>query len=149
MPKYNSVPFLLALLLPKRIYANGLILAEDAQRSERIYPLPERTPWQFCPDQKSISLSELLFIQATLEIHDFLFFYFFIFFSFIFISWRLITLQYCSGFFLPYIDMNQPWIYMCSPSWTPLPPSSPSQSSGSSQCTSPEHLSHASNLDWR
>ena len=33
MPKYNSVPFLLALLLPKRIYANGLILAEDAQRS--------------------------------------------------------------------------------------------------------------------
>ena len=30
-----------------------------------------------------------------------------IFFPFIFISWRLITLHYCSGF-LPYIDMNQP-----------------------------------------
>ena len=56
----------------------------------------------------------------------------------IFISWRLITLQYCSGF-LPYIDMNQPWIYMCSPS----------HPSGSSQCTSPEHLSVASNLDWQ
>ena len=28
-------------------------------------------------------------------------------------NWRLITLQYC---FLPYIDMNQPWVYMCSPS---------------------------------
>ena len=28
------------------------------------------------------------------------------------------------SWFLPYIDMNQPWIYMCSPSWTPshLPP---------------------------
>ena len=41
--------------------------------------------------------------------------------------------------FLPYIDMNQPWVYMCSPSWTPLPPPSPSHTSGSSQCTSPEH----------
>ena len=44
--------------------------------------------------------------------------------------------------------MNQPWVYMCSPSWTLLPPPSPSHPSGSSQRTSPEHLSHASNLDW-
>ena len=35
--------------------------------------------------------------------------------------------------------MNQPWVYMCSPSWTPLPPPSPGHPSGSSQCTSPEH----------
>ena len=41
--------------------------------------------------------------------------------------------------------MNQPWIYMCSPSRSPLPPPSPSQPSRSSQCTSPEHLSH---LGW-
>ena len=46
------------------------------------------------------------------------------------------------------IDMNQPWIYMCSPSWSPLPPPSPSHPSGSSQCTSPEHLFHASSLGW-
>ena len=39
---------------------------------------------------------------------------------------------------LPYIDMNPPWVYLCSPSWTPLPPPSPSHPSGSSQCTSPE-----------
>ena len=39
---------------------------------------------------------------------------------------------------LPYIDMNQPRVYMCSPTWTPLPPPSPSHPSGSSQCTSPE-----------
>ena len=50
--------------------------------------------------------------------------------------------------FLPYIDMNQSWIYMCSPSRSPLPPPSPSHPSGSSQCTSPEHPSHASNLGW-
>ena len=35
--------------------------------------------------------------------------------------------------------MTQPWIYMCSPPWSPLPPPSPSHPSGSSQCTSPEH----------
>ena len=49
---------------------------------------------------------------------------------------------------MPYIDMNQPWIYMCSPSQSPLPPPCPSHPSGSSQCTSPEHLSHAFNLGW-
>ena len=40
---------------------------------------------------------------------------------------------------LPYIDMNLPWVYQCSPSWTPLPPPSPYHPSGSSQCTSPKH----------
>ena len=50
--------------------------------------------------------------------------------------------------FLLYIDMNQPWVYMYSPSRSPLLPPSPPNPSGSSQCTSPEHLSHASNLGW-
>ena len=45
--------------------------------------------------------------------------------------------------------MNQPWIYMYSPSRPLLPPPSQSHPSGSSQCTNPEHLSHASNLGWR
>ena len=67
------------------------------------------------------------------------------FFSFIFISWRLITILW---WFLPYIDMNQPWIYMYSPSWSPLPPPSLPDPSGSSQCTRPECLSHASHLGW-
>ena len=40
---------------------------------------------------------------------------------------------------LPYIDMNQPWVYMCSLSWTPIPPLTSSHPSGSSQCTSHEH----------
>ena len=40
---------------------------------------------------------------------------------------------------LPYIKMNLPQVYMCSPSWTLLPPPSPYHSSGSSQCTSPKH----------
>ena len=73
-----------------------------------------------------------------------------LFFSFIFISWRLITLLY-SGF-----CHTLTWIshgFTCvphpnSPSWSPLPPPSPPDPSGSSQCTSPEHPSHASNLGW-
>ena len=40
---------------------------------------------------------------------------------------------------LPYINMNAPRVYTCSPSWTPLSPPSPYHPSGSSQCTSPEH----------
>ena len=35
--------------------------------------------------------------------------------------------------------MNQPLVYIWLPSQNPLPPSSPSHPSGSSQCTSPDH----------
>ena len=80
------------------------------------------------------------------------FFFFNLFFKkLIYFNWRLITLQYCSGFcsFMSYIDMNQPWAYMCPPSWTLFMPPSPSHPSGSSQCTSLSTLPHASNLNWR
>ena len=39
---------------------------------------------------------------------------------------------------LPYINMNPPQVYTCSPSRTPHPPPSPYHPSGSSQCTSPK-----------
>ena len=35
----------------------------------------------------------------------------------------------------PYSDMSQPWVYMCPPFRTPLPPHSPSHPSRLSQCT--------------
>ena len=35
--------------------------------------------------------------------------------------------------------MNPPQVYLCSPSWTLLPPPSPYHPSGSSQCTSLKH----------
>ena len=76
-----------------------------------------------------------------------LFFFFLIFFPFIFISWRLITLQDCSGFCHALTWVSHGFT-MYSPSWSPLPPPSPPHPSGSSQCTRPEHLSHASNLGW-
>ena len=36
---------------------------------------------------------------------------------------------------MPYINMNPPQVYTCSPSWTLLPPPSPYHPSGLSQCT--------------
>ena len=84
--------------------------------------------------------------STAVQTHQFFFFF--------------LTLQYCIGFTIqyefrhisffffklynivlvsPYINMN-PWqVYMCSPSWTLLPPPSPYHPSGSSQCTSPKH----------
>ena len=35
--------------------------------------------------------------------------------------------------------LNPPQVYLCSPSWTLLPPPSPYHPSGLSQCTSPKH----------
>ena len=40
---------------------------------------------------------------------------------------------------LPYINMNPPQVYTCSPSWTLHPLPSLYHPSGSSQCTSPKH----------
>ena len=37
---------------------------------------------------------------------------------------------------LPYIDMNQPWVYVCPTILIPLPPPSPPHPSGLSQITS-------------
>ena len=48
-------------------------------------------------------------------------------------------LLYNTVLVLPYIDMNQPRVYMSSQSWTPLPPSTPYHLSGSSPCTSHKH----------
>ena len=51
----------------------------------------------------------------------------------------IIILLYNIVLVFPYISMNLPLVYTCSPSWTPLPPPSPYHPSRSSQCTSPKH----------
>ena len=60
-----------------------------------------------------------------------LFFIYFLKFYFIFKLYNIVLV-------LPNIEMNPPQVYMCSPSWTLLPPPSPFHPSGSSQCTSPK-----------
>ena len=58
--------------------------------------------------------------------------FFFILFYFIFKLYNIVLV-------LPNIEMNPPQVYLCSPSWTLLPPPSPYHPSGPSQCTSPKH----------
>ena len=59
--------------------------------------------------------------------------------NFIFFNFYFIFKLYNIVLVLPYIEMNLPQAYTCSPSWTPLQPPSPYHPSGSSQGTSPEH----------
>ena len=54
------------------------------------------------------------------------------FFNFYLFLINLLMLLYNIVLVLSYIDLNPPWVYMYSPSWTPLPPPSPSHPSGSS-----------------
>ena len=61
-----------------------------------------------------------------------LFFFSFFLFYFIFKIYNIVLV-------LPNIKMNPPQVYLCSASWTVLPPPSPNPPSGSSQCTSPKH----------
>jgi len=74
-------------------------------------------------------------VELKLRFYFILFFFIIIFFKFYFI-FKL----YIIVLVLPNIKMNPPQVYMCSPSWTLLPPPSPYHPSGSSQCTSPKHL---------
>ena len=65
-----------------------------------------------------------------------------IFFTFLFLKKFILIggyLLYNIVLVLPHINMNLPRVYMCSPSWTPLPLPSLYPPSGSSQCTSPKH----------
>ena len=61
-----------------------------------------------------------------------------IFISFFFFTYNVVLV-------LPYINMNPPWVYTCSPSWTPLPP--PSQYLPvPSLCVVPVHQPQASSI---
>ena len=74
---------------------------------------------------QSLMAKKLLTSSFFLKIHFFYYYYYYF------------TLQYCIGSAI--YKMNPPQAYMCSPSWTLLPPPSPYHPSGSSQCTSPKH----------
>ena len=52
--------------------------------------------------------------------------------KFTYFNWRMITILW---WFLPYINMNLPRVYISPPSWTHLPPLYPPYPSGLSQST--------------
>ena len=80
---------------------------------------------------KLYSVSFVSFPQGWLLLKLWVFFFFFKFY-FIFKLYNIVLV-------LPNIEMSPPQVYLCSPSWTLLPPPSPYPPSGSSQCTSPKH----------
>ena len=74
-------------------------------------------------------------LSYTLYTEKYNAFYFFIFIILFYFIFKL----YITVLVLTNIKMNPPQVYMCSPSWTLLPPPSPFHPSGSSPCTSPKH----------
>ena len=90
--------------------------------------------WKYHGEMKNGNL-----VLFCFGFHNVFFSVFFFFFFF--------TLHYCIGFAIH--QHASATVYTCSPSWTLLPPASPYHPSGSSQCTSPNFLYPALNLDWR
>ena len=81
--------------------------------------------------KKSINIKINLKLIQVSSIFYLLFCFFFNFY-FIFKLYKIVLV-------LPNIKMNLPQVYMCSPSWTLLPPPSPYHPSRSSHCTSPKY----------
>ena len=119
--------YLILSLFWRQNLSSGLMWSEDESESEdedeflKVELLVQRL-WTF--------LRFWYLLNYIPEKFQFTFFFFLILFLFHF------TILY---WFLPNIEMNPPQVYMCSPSWTLLPPLSPYHPSGSSQCTSPKH----------
>ena len=72
---------------------------------------------------------------------SFILFYFFISFFIYFLLYNIVLV-------LPYINVHPPRVYMCSPSWTPLPPPSHIIPLGHPSAPAPSFLYPPSNLDW-
>ena len=99
---------------------------------------------QLAKEGKTTCVCFFLFFCFLVNLLGFFFCSFFFFIYFYQLEANYFTIL---QWFLSYVDMNQPWIYRYSPSRSPLPPPSPPDSSGSSQCIRPEHFSHASVVD--
>ena len=69
----------------------------------------------------------------------------FVFFLIYLFNWRLITILW---WFLTYMGMNQPWVYMCPPSQIPSHLPTHPIPLGCRSAPAFSALFHASNLNW-
>ena len=91
--------------------------------------------------QSEVSHKEKHQYRILMHIYGFYFFYFFKFY-FIFKLYNIVLV-------LTNIEMNPPQVYPRSPSWTLLPPPSPTLPLGRPSAPAPSIQYPASNLDWR
>ena len=80
------------------------------------------------------------------KFEEYFYLFIFIFFLFIFFKFYFIFKLYIIVLVLPNIEMNPPQVYMCSPSWTLLPPHTIPL--GRPSVLAPRIQYHALNLDW-
>ena len=83
--------------------------------------------------------------QISINLISFVSYSFYFLCSLLFISFLLYNIVLV----LPYINLHPPWVYTCSPSWTPLPPPTHTIPLGHPSAPAPSFLYPASNLDWR
>ena len=101
---------------------------------QRIYNPEVFGPDHFMDESRNFKNTDYFMAFSASNLNLFSFFYVYIFYFIL----CLFILLYNIVLVLPYIDLNLPWVYRWSPSWTPLSPPSPSHPSGSFQRTSPE-----------
>ena len=82
-------------------------------------------------------------IKVSKEKHLFLYVEYFILFFLFYFIFKLYNIVLV----LSNIEMNPPQVYLCSPSWTPLPPHT--LPLGHPSAPAPSIQYHASNLDWQ
>ena len=107
--------------------------------------------WQAFWRKPSLSIP-----NSAQPVHPSLFFFFsffstmgFSFFFFFFFKFYFIFKLYNIVLVLPNIEMNPPQVYPRSPSWTHLPPPSPTLFLGRPSAPAPSIQYRASNLDWQ
>ena len=118
-----------SLLIPHSIYCGYLHVNKDENVSMIAFP------------------SKYFYILKYLK--GFFCFVSMFFFFYLLFNINLFSLEanYNIVLVFPYINMNLPQVYMCSPSWTHLPPYTIPL--GHPSAPAPSILYHASNLDWR
>ena len=129
------IEILICLSLANRIHISWLFLKNAVQQihtylyQENLSPEKSLVSIQFISRYQSVPLVKPFSTSyaTSSKSSNILFIYFFIYFYQLEANYFTIL-----WWFLPYIDMNQPWIYMYSPSQSPIPPPSPSHPSGSS-----------------